>query len=94
MAAFVLAMIVNNYRVGQEAVLQGQAISTCLVHVDHKQDYRLRQWCALCLGKVRSHPEPEVSHVVFIILCQHLVILFSRPPNPWLVVDRWELGIM
>ncbi|ESP03931.1 hypothetical protein LOTGIDRAFT_230228 [Lottia gigantea] len=51
MAAFVLSMIVNEYRQGQEAALQGSVISTCLVQITDPNP-KFRQWLALCLGKV------------------------------------------
>ncbi|KAK3091702.1 hypothetical protein FSP39_022003 [Pinctada imbricata] len=53
MAAFVLTMIVNNYRQGQEAALQGNVISCCLEQLTDSNAL-LRQWLALCLGKVWS----------------------------------------
>lgn len=53
MAAFVLAMIVQDYPAGQESVYQGKAIHICLQLLDYRQDYKLRTWCALCLGQVR-----------------------------------------
>ncbi|XP_067942309.1 regulatory-associated protein of mTOR-like [Watersipora subatra] len=52
MAAFVLSMIVYNYQPGQESVYQGKAIYICLLPLDYTQDYRLRTWCALCLGQI------------------------------------------
>lgn len=52
MAAFVLAMIVENYPPGQDIVYQGKVINSCLLLLDYQPDYRLRAWCALCLGKV------------------------------------------
>ncbi|OWF51799.1 regulatory-associated protein of mTOR-like isoform X1 [Mizuhopecten yessoensis] len=51
MAAFVLSMIVNDYRQGQEAALQGNVISVCLEQLADS-NASLRQWLALCLGKV------------------------------------------
>ncbi|KAK2180495.1 hypothetical protein NP493_440g01008 [Ridgeia piscesae] len=51
MAAFVLAMIVNNYRTGQEAALQANLIAICLEQLKDEH-HLLRQWLALCLGKV------------------------------------------
>ncbi|XP_061193905.1 regulatory-associated protein of mTOR-like isoform X1 [Saccostrea echinata] len=54
MAAFVLAMIVNDYKQGQEAALQGNVISICLEQLSDSSS-SLRQWLALCLGKVWSN---------------------------------------
>ncbi|CAH1793910.1 unnamed protein product [Owenia fusiformis] len=51
MAAFVLAMIVNSYPNGQEVALQGNLIAICLEQLSDKSAL-LRQWLALCLGKV------------------------------------------
>ncbi|XP_048764254.2 regulatory-associated protein of mTOR-like isoform X2 [Ostrea edulis] len=53
MAAFVLAMIVNDYKQGQEVALQGNVISICLEQLSDSSS-SLRQWLALCLGKVWS----------------------------------------
>lgn len=51
MAAFVLAKIVNNYVYGQEAALKGNMIAFCLEQLGDPH-HLLRQWLALCLGKV------------------------------------------
>ncbi|XP_033630484.1 regulatory-associated protein of mTOR-like isoform X1 [Asterias rubens] len=51
MAAFVLAMIVEDYQNGQEAALQGNVIAICLEQL-HDQHPLLRQWLALCLARV------------------------------------------
>ncbi|ELU10886.1 hypothetical protein CAPTEDRAFT_199386 [Capitella teleta] len=51
MAAFVLAKIVNNYQHGQEATLTGNLIAICLEQLNDPH-HLLRQWLALCLGKV------------------------------------------
>ncbi|CAG2228664.1 RAPTOR [Mytilus edulis] len=51
MAAFVLSMIVNEYRQGQEAALQGNLIALSLEQLCDLNS-SLRQWLALCLGKV------------------------------------------
>ncbi|KAL3877256.1 hypothetical protein ACJMK2_034989 [Sinanodonta woodiana] len=53
MAVFVLAMIVNEYRQGQETALQGNVISICLEQLTDSNAL-LRQWLALCLAKVWS----------------------------------------
>ncbi|XP_064637530.1 regulatory-associated protein of mTOR-like isoform X2 [Lineus longissimus] len=57
MAAFVLAMIVNNYKIGQEATLQGSLIATCLDQLTDEHDL-LRQWLTLCLAKVWTKFDP------------------------------------
>ena len=56
MAAFVLAMIVNGCQPSQEAALQANLIATCLEQLNEtKTTPLLRQWLALCLGKVKLH---------------------------------------
>lgn len=50
-AAFVLACIVNEFRDGQEAAVQGSLISICLEQLDDPCA-RLRQWVAICLGRL------------------------------------------
>lgn len=51
MAAFVLSMIVNEHRQGQEATLQGSVIAICLEQLADSNAL-LRQWLALALAKV------------------------------------------
>ncbi|XP_035826281.1 regulatory-associated protein of mTOR [Aplysia californica] len=51
MAAFVMAIIMNNYPPGREAALKDNTISICLEQLGDK-DPHLRQWLALCLAKV------------------------------------------
>lgn len=50
-AAFVLACIVNEFRDGQEAAVQGSLISICLEQLGDPCP-RLRQWVAICLGRL------------------------------------------
>ncbi|XP_010035968.3 regulatory-associated protein of TOR 1 [Eucalyptus grandis] len=58
MAAFVLAVIVDGHRRGQEACVQAGLIHVCLRHIwspnpkDTRTDPLFLQWLALCLGKV------------------------------------------
>ncbi|XP_033100643.1 regulatory-associated protein of mTOR-like [Anneissia japonica] len=56
MAAFVLAMIVHDYRNGQEAALQGNVIAICLEQLNDSHPL-LRQWLALCLARVWTKKE-------------------------------------
>ncbi|XP_031551677.1 regulatory-associated protein of mTOR-like [Actinia tenebrosa] len=51
MAAFVLSTIIDNYRSGQEACLQGNLIAICLEQLTDPHPL-LRQWLAVCLAKV------------------------------------------
>ncbi|XP_078609645.1 regulatory-associated protein of mTOR-like isoform X2 [Branchiostoma floridae x Branchiostoma japonicum] len=51
MAAFVLAVIVNDYTNGQEACLQGNLIAICLEQLNDAH-HLLRQWLAICLGRI------------------------------------------
>lgn len=55
-ATFVLACIVNNYRDGQEAALQGSLVSVCLEQLNDPSP-QLRQWVAICLGRLWDHYE-------------------------------------
>ena len=81
MAAFVLAMIVNDFTNGQEAALQGNLISNCLEQLGDA-NAKLRQWLALCLGKVSCTS-------TFILVCggegytaiQHAVVLVCTSLN-------------
>ncbi|KAJ9585619.1 hypothetical protein L9F63_002589, partial [Diploptera punctata] len=51
LAAFVLASIVNNYSQGQEVALQGSLVSICLEQLGDPNPL-LRQWLAICLGRL------------------------------------------
>ncbi|CAH1154387.1 unnamed protein product [Phaedon cochleariae] len=55
-ATFVLACIVNDFREGQEAALQGSLVSVCLEQVGDPCA-QLRQWVAVCLGRLWDHYE-------------------------------------
>ncbi|XP_023375399.1 regulatory-associated protein of mTOR [Pteropus vampyrus] len=57
MTAFILAVIVNNYNTGQEACLQGNLIAICLEQLSDPHPL-LRQWVAICLGRVWQNFDP------------------------------------
>lgn len=58
MAAFVLAVIVDGHRRGQEACFQANLVHVCLRHLqlanphDAQTEPLLLQWLCLCLGKL------------------------------------------
>ncbi|XP_024011669.1 regulatory-associated protein of TOR 2 isoform X2 [Eutrema salsugineum] len=58
MAAFVLAVIVNGYKRGQESCLEANLIGVCLEHLEAPQlcdpppEPLFVQWLCLCLGKL------------------------------------------
>nr|CAD7430315.1 unnamed protein product [Timema monikensis] len=51
LAAFVLASIVHNYPAGQEVAMQGSLVSICLEQLQDPNPL-LRQWLAVCLGRL------------------------------------------
>ncbi|XP_046991838.1 regulatory-associated protein of mTOR isoform X1 [Schistocerca americana] len=51
LAAFVLASMVKDYPPGQEAALQGSLVSICLEQLGDASAL-LRQWLAICLGRL------------------------------------------
>uniref|UniRef100_A0A3Q4HI52 Regulatory associated protein of MTOR, complex 1 n=1 Tax=Neolamprologus brichardi TaxID=32507 RepID=A0A3Q4HI52_NEOBR len=57
MAVFILAVIVNNYTTGQEACLQGNLIANCLEQLSDPHPL-LRQWVAICLGRIWQNFDP------------------------------------
>lgn len=67
MAAFVLAVIVDGHRKGQEACVQSDLISICLRHIessssaDAQPEPLLLQWLCLCLGKLWDG-YPDAQH--------------------------------
>ncbi|KAF3776242.1 Regulatory-associated protein of TOR 1 [Nymphaea thermarum] len=67
MAAFVLAVIVDGHRHGQEACIQADLIDKCLQHLnapnphDAQTEPLLLQWLCLCLGKLwENFPEAQL----------------------------------
>lgn len=67
MAAFVLAVIVDGHRRGQEACIQSGLINVCLQHMqvghpgEAPPEPQLLQWLCLCLGKLwEGFPEAQL----------------------------------
>lgn len=67
MAAFVLAVISDGHRQGQEACIQSNLIHVCLRHLqllnphDSQIEPLLLQWLCLCLGKLwEDFPEAQI----------------------------------
>ncbi|CAD5170829.1 unnamed protein product [Musa acuminata subsp. malaccensis] len=67
MAAFVLAVVVDGHRRGQEACIQANLIHVCLKHLqlanpcDGQTEPLLLQWLCLCLGKLwEDFPEAQI----------------------------------
>ncbi|XP_008792190.2 regulatory-associated protein of TOR 1 [Phoenix dactylifera] len=67
MAAFVLAVIVDGHRRGQEACMHVNLIHVCLRHIqlasphDAQTEPLLLQWLCLCLGKLwEDYPEAQL----------------------------------
>ncbi|XP_074581957.1 regulatory-associated protein of TOR 1-like [Curcuma longa] len=67
MAAFVLAVVVDGHRRGQEACIEANLINVCLKHLqlanpsDGQTEPLLLQWLCLCLGKLwEDFPEAQV----------------------------------
>lgn len=67
MAAFVLAVIVDGHRRGQEACMHVNLIHVCLRHLqlasphDTQTEPLLLQWLCLCLGKLwEDFPEAQI----------------------------------
>ncbi|GLG94261.1 Regulatory-associated protein of mTOR [Gryllus bimaculatus] len=56
LAAFVLACIVHNHPLGQEAAMQGSLVSICLEQLGDSNPL-LRQWLAVCLGRLWTNFE-------------------------------------
>ncbi|XP_048319912.1 regulatory-associated protein of TOR 1 isoform X1 [Ziziphus jujuba] len=67
MAAFVLAVIVDGHRRGQEACIESRLIQVCLKHLqgstpnDAQSEPLFLQWLCLCLGKMwEDFPEAQM----------------------------------
>ena len=67
MAAFVLAVIVDGHRRGQEACMEVGLIQVCLKHLqgstpnDSQTEPLFLQWLCLCMGKLsEDFPEAQI----------------------------------
>ncbi|XP_026286315.1 regulatory-associated protein of mTOR isoform X3 [Frankliniella occidentalis] len=78
LAAFVLASVVNNYPQGQEVALQGSLVSICLVQLSDPSPL-LRQWLAICLGRLWTNYAPARWCGVRDIAHEKLYNLLSDP---------------
>ncbi|KXG27592.1 regulatory-associated protein of TOR 2 isoform X2 [Sorghum bicolor] len=84
MAAFVIAVIVDGHRTGQEACMNAGLIDVCLRHLQPENPHAqteplLLQWLCLCLGKVwEDFPEAQLhglqTNAPEIVIC-----LLSEP---------------
>jgi regulator-associated protein of mTOR len=78
LAAFVLASIVNEYVQGQEVALQGSLVSICLEQLGD-QNPLLRQWLAICLGRLWTNYDKARWCGVRDIAHEKLYTLLSDP---------------
>ncbi|KAI9740091.1 MAG: hypothetical protein M1818_004842 [Claussenomyces sp. TS43310] len=52
MCAFILAMLCNGYKQGQNVCNQTEIMSYCLTHLQNKDNPLLRQWACLCISQL------------------------------------------
>ncbi|KAI1329922.1 raptor N-terminal caspase like domain-containing protein [Xylariaceae sp. FL0255] len=52
MCAFVLAMLCKGHKPGQTVCNQIDVMTSCLVHLQNKENFLLRQWACLCLSQL------------------------------------------
>lgn len=52
MCAFILAMLCNGYRQGQNVCNQTEIMSYCLTHLQNTENPLLRQWACLCISQL------------------------------------------
>jgi regulator-associated protein of mTOR len=52
MCAFILAMLCNGYRQGQNVCNQTEIMSYCLTHLQNQDNPLLRQWACLCISQL------------------------------------------
>ena len=95
MAAFVLTVIVDGHRKGQEACIEANLIHVCLKHLqggsapnDTQTEPLFLQWLCLCLGKLwEDFPEAQI-----IGLQEKAPIIFSlllSEPQPEVHYSYW-----
>ena len=81
MAAFVSAMIVRNYPIGQEAAFQGNLIAICLEQLTDSNNL-LRRWLCICLGLVWERYEKAYWRGVRDLAHEKLLALLEEEPEP------------
>ncbi|TVY80319.1 Target of rapamycin complex 1 subunit mip1 [Lachnellula suecica] len=52
MCAFILAMLCNGYKQGQNVCNQSEIMSYCLMHLQNADNPLLRQWACLCISQL------------------------------------------
>jgi regulator-associated protein of mTOR len=52
MCAFILAMLCNGYRQGQNVCNQTDIMTNCLIHLNNADNPLLRQWACLCISQL------------------------------------------
>ncbi|KAH0548367.1 regulatory-associated protein of mTOR isoform X1 [Cotesia glomerata] len=91
LATFVLASIVNNYLLGQEAALQGSLVSICLEQLNDPNPL-LRQWLCLCLGRIWHNYEKARWCGVRDTAHEKLAILLQDPIPEVRTASVYALG--
>lgn len=81
MAAFVCAMIVRSYPIGQEAAFQCNLIAICLVQVTDSNSL-LRRWLCVCLALVWERFEEAYWRGVRDLADEKLLSLLEDEPEP------------
>jgi regulatory associated protein of mTOR len=87
MAVFVLAVIVDGYRKGQEVCISAGLIDVCLRHLqpenprDGQTEPLLLQWLCLCLGKLWEE-FPEAQLVGLQSNAPDIITLLLSEPQP------------
>ena len=87
MAAFVIAVIVDGHRTGQEACMNAGLIDVCLRHLqpenphDSHTEPLLLQWLCLCLGKLWED-FPDVQLLSLQTNTPGFVICLLSEPQP------------
>lgn len=91
MAAFVLAVIVDGHRRGQEACIEAGLIHICLKHLqgstpnDAQTEPLFLQWLCLCLGKLwEDYPEAQIIGLREDALAIYDPLLFAPQPEVFL----------
>ena len=86
MAAFVIAVIVDGHRTGQEACMNAGLIDVCLRHLQPENPHAqteplLLQWLCLCLGKLWED-FPDVQLLSLQTNTPEFVICLLSEPQP------------
>jgi regulator-associated protein of mTOR len=101
MAAFVLAVIVDGHRRGQEACIEAGLIHVCLRHlrgsvpIDAQTEPLFLQWLCLCLGKLwEDFTEAQMLGLQADAPAIYAPLLLVPQPEVYLLISLFSFAVL